>query len=426
MMSDSTVRVPPAPHDWDPPSRDPWWDVFVPATFGETGTVLEAVDTIETTVPAELRADYSAVSARALAVMGRFGDAERLGDRALRLGGREADALATFFRAGGEPVAVRRMEVGERRGERADAACDLACLRLHRNDARGAGEAVERAADLCRGHAEAARWRRFLEEAADPCALVSLDPQRARRACSPVARDAADLVPRRRGGWISTERVHRRVLGAPGPEGWAEEGSGLRALQDAGVMGFHFAVEREYRGLDARHPLVGLEGLADEVRSRVYEGREAMGAARRLWDRSGALDDVAAADAANLIVALATQDTMLAPLGWAVADRMIATARVSLWQGYRAWLGWLLGRFDAASDARAVIAMGAPDPIGFTLAVATLQMAGFRSEADAAIQAGLLDPALRASAEEARRRRSDPPRVVVSGRMTPRGGGAGN
>ncbi|MFN7147774.1 MAG: hypothetical protein ACK4YP_28650, partial [Myxococcota bacterium] len=197
------------------PAVDPWWDLYMPATFGEADAVLDALEAAEATVPLAARGDLYAVAARAFAVLGRYVEAERVAEQAFRLGGAEADALATFLCPDGRARAERRT-VGGRRGARADAWCDLAALRLQAGEVAEARAAVERALATCPGHAEAGRWARFFEDAADPRAVVrdALDPRRSRRRSVP-ARDAAELLPARRTGWLSVERYQRRLLATP-------------------------------------------------------------------------------------------------------------------------------------------------------------------------------------------------------------------
>jgi hypothetical protein len=407
---------------------DPWWDIFLPATFGETACALDAIDNIDHAAPPGRRGAFLAVSARTLELLGRPAEAARMAERAFTIGGDEADALATFVRPSGEATALRRMAEAEDPGDRADAACDLALLRLRRGDGPGASEAIARAEAACADHAEAARWRRFLRDASDPVALVraASDPRRARRARTPAARDAVELSALRRNGWMSPERVRRRVLGAPGPFGRGLPGGARDRLRQAGLAGFHFALETEYDEFEADHPLVGLEAVADALRSHVQEGRDGAGLARRLWDEACAFDDTAAEDAAHLLVALATQDRRLVPLGWSVADRMARApgrADARLWRAYRGWLGACLGRSDASDDAWAVLARPCPDRSAWTLAVATLRASGFERDAEAAVRVAMGDPILRDVATSALRQA---PRMEVSGRMTPRGAGTAN
>ena len=191
-----------------PSELDPWWDLYLPASFGEVAGVLDLLEQIETFAPKGREGDYFAVGARALAVLGQHREADRFARRAFHLGGAEADALATLVGEGAIAIAERRIAEGEVPGDRADAACDLAVLRLRAGDLAGAALAVARAVEECPDHAEAARWSRFLAESRDAVKLARLapDPRRARRARTATQHDAVDLVPTRRTGWVSAVR----------------------------------------------------------------------------------------------------------------------------------------------------------------------------------------------------------------------------
>jgi hypothetical protein len=402
-----------------PTGVEPWWDIFLPATFGEIGVVLEAMERLHPD------GDGLAVGARALYVLGRGKEADRFVEKAIEAGGEEAEALATLLRPQGIERARLRMLRCGRAGERADAACDLALLQLQRGDAIAAGAAVEEARTLCPDHTEAARWRRFLREAEDPLALVKEGMRGGGRlAGTPCGRDAVELVPVRMSGWISPERLRARVLGGVPRELRAPAGCALGRLQDAGRHAFVFAMPGEHARLPADHPLATLEVVADELMARVGEGRPARDDARGLWEAAVAVDDVAADDAAHLLAGLATVDLALAPLAHHVADRMVARATPrerTLWTAYRAWHGWAAGRPRAPEDARDVLAVAGVDPFAWTLANAALRFAGFGPEAALEARRALRNPDLREAARKALDEPTAAPRAQVSGRLVPRG-----
>jgi hypothetical protein len=406
---------------------DPWWDLYLPASFGEVDAVLDALEAAELLAVTADRAELYAVAARSFLVIGRFVEAERLAERAFAAGGPEADALATFMRGDGTSRALERMAAATRPGLAADAACDLAALRLANNDATGARAAIARAEELCPGHREAARWARLLGTEGDLRNILrdSRDPRRARRATPGPVLDAVELIPTRRTGWVSSERYVRRLVGALGAassSAWAPADTALGALQDCGVTTLFFALEGEYAKLPADHPLVRLELAADEVRALVDEARDARVASALLWRDASAIDVVSGEDAAQLLVGLATHDPRLAPQGLraAVWLREQCPDRGTLWDGYRAWLGAIAGAPDLAL-ARAVATERPVDPVGWRLAIEALRAGGDPHETDALIRAARKEPALSALAVELLDTRSAAPvRTMVSGRMTPR------
>ncbi len=400
---------------------DPWWDLYMPATFGEPAAVLDALEAAEATTPLGGRGDFYAVAARAFQVLGRPVEAERLAEQALRLGGTEADALATFVCPDGIERATRRLRGGGRAGVRADGGCDLAALLVQLGQVDPARDAIEQALSICPGHAEASRWRRFLAEP-DVMAQVRLarEPRRARR--SQGVCDALDLLPTRRTGWLSPERYHRRVLGTQPQASWAPAGTALGRLQDAGVTVCFFALDHEYARVTPDHALVGLELDADALRARVEEGRDATEAAAALW-QAATLDPEAQQDAAQLLVALATSDARLAPIGLEAATWLALhhPDRGLLWQGYLAWLSHVAGLATAVARARDLAVIRPTDALAWKMALEVLRAEGHHDEAEALARTARLEPALSAVAcallDEPV---ATPLRMVVSGRLTPR------
>ncbi|MDP2308869.1 MAG: hypothetical protein Q8P18_22800 [Pseudomonadota bacterium] len=398
---------------------DPWWDLYMPATFGEPGAVLDALEAAEASTPAGGRGDFYAVAARAFAVLGRPVEAERLSEKAFRLGGAEADALATFLCPDGIERATRRLQGGGRPGVRADGGCDLAALLVQLGRVEAARAAVEQALTVCPGHAESARWRRFLAEA-DVMAQVRVarDPRRGRT----IARNAMDLIPTRRTGWLSAERYHRRVLGSVPQADWSPAGTALGRLQDAGISVCFFALDHEYARIAPDHALVALELEADALRACVEEGRDVAGAAAALWEAS-ALDPEAQQDAAQLLVALATADARLAPLGLEAAGWLALhhPDRGLLWEGYLAWLSHLAGLDTAVPRARALAATRPTAALAWKLALEVLRAQGHHDEVEVLARAARAEPVLSAIACELLDDPVPTPlRMVVSGRLTPR------
>ncbi|MES2639351.1 MAG: hypothetical protein V4850_07695 [Myxococcota bacterium] len=400
---------------------DPWWDLYMPATFGEPSAVLDALEAAEASTPLGSRGDVYAVAARAFAVLGRPVEAERLFEQAFRLGGVEADALATFLSPDGIERATKRLQGGGRPGARADAGCDLAALLLPLGRVDAARDAVEQALGVCPGHAEASRWRRFLAgEDVMAQVRVAKDPRRSRRGT--VARDATELLPTRRTGWLSAERYHRRVLGSQPQASWAPAGTALGRLQDAGVSVCFFALDHEYARVPADHALVALELDADALRACVEEGRDVVAEAARLWEAS-AHDPEAQQDAAQLLLALATNDARLAPVGIQAAMWLALhhPDRGLLWDGYLAWLSHVAGIGTGVTRARELVATRPMEPLVWKMAIEVLRAEGHHDEVEVLARAARSEPALSALACEVLDDPiPSPVRMVVSGRLTPR------
>lgn len=403
------------------PVSEPWWDVYVPALLGEQEASILALHRLETETPPSRLGDVLAIGARAHAALGRPRDAARYADRAYSAGGPEADALATLLRPHGDATIDRRITTHSRAGARADAACDRVLLRVKDGDVPAARRAVEEAFSLCPDHVEATRWRRVLASD-DPCVAVRravVDGRSARR--DPASREAIELVPVRATGWLSSDRFHRRVLGGPGPAPLAPPTCALGRLQDVGATGGFFALDHEYRVLGPRDPLVALELCAEHLCIEVSVRHDPLATAETLWRRAAELDRVAVHDAAQLLVAQATHDRRLAPLGLEAAEVLLrAGGTEALWRGYRAWLRHSAGVEGALEDARDVVAAPQGDAAGWSLAVQTLRFAGRPEEAEAAIGRARREPALARAARELADRR-DPPRMAVGGRIAPRG-----
>jgi hypothetical protein len=407
---------------WSPTSRcaDPWWDLYLPAACGDRKRVQRNLSAY---LDDASDGNAHAIAARALLTLGRNEAAEAAYEVARTRGGDEADALATWIAHDGDSFALRRVTTAPRAGQRADAACDVLCRKVLAGEVDDARALLSEAEALCPGHAEVARWRRVL---ADPCARTQVHAagrgRAAIRADAAGAIDAFELVPRRQTGWVSEERLRRRVIAAPFGGSWADPTTALGQLQDRGLYDFLFAVESEYAELPAGHPLVTLETLADQVRARVHERRPAVMAARTLLAAARAVDEIAEEDAANLIVTLATLDETLIPLGWSVAHRELKRDEEgTLWRAYRAWFAAVMGRGEALADAQSVLAERWPSGVEAMLAVAALQVVGEPHQIEAALaphhsrrEFGPLRAAVARGALHA-------PRCFVSARLAARG-----
>lgn len=428
------ARLAPVPTRTPSEARlDAWWDVFLPALWGESELARMALETLapENLSDVAERAAGHAIAARALLVMRRPAEAWRHAERAFAVGGPESDALATFLVPEGAIHAARRMQSASRPGLRADAACDLAAVRLAQGDADAARDAIATARGLCARHAESARWERFLTSTPDPVSTVqSLAAARARRTLcrEPGALDAVELLPLARDGWVSAERLRRRVLLPPSTALRVRPRSALAALADAGICDTHFAMLEEYGALVPEHPLVDIEWHADQLRALVREGRPSVDAAHRLWEAGRALDVVAATDAAHLIVALGTHDPTLSPLAYGVATwaLQVEPEEEALWRAYRAFHGAVAGRPDAAEDARAALAdPGCPATV-WVLAVAALRALGDAASVAAATRAAGRRADLVQARVAARSRGAFLPRMQVTPRLRPRAAEADN
>ncbi len=412
------------------PPIDPWWDLYMPATFGDVAGVLNAVEAAEDGLPPAARGDVYAVASRAFSLLGRPVEAARFAQRAEGIGGPEADALATFLSPDGLERAEQRLTAGGRPGQRADAGCDLAGRLVTLGRVPEARAAIARALLACPSHGEAERWSRFLSSDADPLELVraALDPRRARvvaasASCTAAQMDAIELVAVRRTGWLSTERYSRRVLGTPSLSTWAPAGSALGRLQDVGVSTYFFALEHEHARHPANHLLVACEIAADNLRSQLSEGRDVRALAETFWASLARVDGEAMDDGAQLLAALATADARLAPLGldavaW-LADRQ--PGRRSLWMGYQAWLTHLSGGAGATERAVTVTLQRPLDPLAWRLALEVFRARGEGAQVERAVCAARAEPRLAQAAREVGLDQEPGAfRTVVSGRLTPR------
>lgn len=304
-----------------PLDLDPWWDLFLPALCGDVGPALHAVD-VAVRDDGEMDGDLLAVAARACFVLGFPVQARRFLGMALVEGGEEAERLAVLVGMEARRTAERWVMSRRPAPVRADVACDLAARCLNEGDEAGAQEAVRAALAILPGHREAQRWSRFLS-AGEPVGPVWRQARRERSTPSPRAlqRDADALAPLRSGGYLSQERLRRRLYGVAGNLVPVSLSTGLGALAAAGVQTLRFTWSYVYARLPPTDPRVALELLADDVVSLVGEGRDPRGAAAALLDGAARCGEPIATEAARLVEGLAARDQRLVMLPDDVALR---------------------------------------------------------------------------------------------------------
>jgi hypothetical protein len=361
---------------------DPWSQVLLPATMGEHGAALAAMDLLEAHTPPDGRPELYAVSARALLAMDHGTVAEAVLDGALALGGIHAAALASVIRPDGERWCKARLALGGP-GDRADAWCDLAWLHARRGEMSDATAALEGARHELPRHAEAGRWVRFMERAGGDATAVL---RRAATVATPDgqdagARDAFELVPRAELGMLSAERLLRRL----GTGSWpARPGrpSALACLREMGVVTAMLATPADYSSVAPHHPLVMLEWEVDHILSLAAEGARTDDACGRLWAGARALDREATWDAANFLVPHGICHDEARPVALeAVAVLCDRDPDQSLWRAYQAHLWATDNDPRGLVAARLVLERGADSDVAFWLALDALHVGGASLEA---------------------------------------------
>lgn len=373
---------------------DPWWDVFLPAWYGEVEAAREALATLLTLDP-DLLGDAAAVGVRALFLMRDPAGAWRLWERARGAPGREVAALRVFLE-GAEREAPG--EEGAADGDLAEARLDRAAVCLVAGEVRSAARWVAAARRACPDHLEGERWERFLAEG-EGVVVAARDARWRRGGPVPAAvdRDADALVPLRSRGHLSEERLRRRLLGvgsAPRARG-AGPGGALRRLVHAGVQELRFGWEHVYRRLGAEDPRVGLELGAERAVARVAEGRPAGEQVASLWAEAGLVGEEAMLDAARVIVPLALRAPSLAGAARAPLKALRAAPGVDLgpWEVATRLLDEAAHPRRALRLARACAADPTQSPETWHIALAALEGQGAVEEARARRQ--LLLPTMR-------------------------------
>lgn len=356
---------------------DPWSQVLLPATMGEHGAALAAMDALEARTPPAGRPELYAVSARALLAMDHGPVAEAVLDGALALGGVHAAALASVIRPDGERWCKARLTLGGP-GDHADAWCDLAWLHARRGELRDAAIALDGARQALPGHAEAGRWSRFLERAGGeaPALLRRAPTIAAPGGDAAVLRDAFELAPRPELGMLSAERMLRRLGAGTWP---ARPGgpSALARLRAMGVVTAMLATPADYQSVGPSHPLVLLEWEVDHILSLAAEDACTEAACGRLWSGSRALDREATWDAANFLVPHGVCCPEARPIALEAVEVLCARdPDLPLWRAYQAHL-WAAGADPRGLvAARALLDHGADNEVAFWLALDALQVGG--------------------------------------------------
>jgi hypothetical protein len=367
-----------------PVSSCPWSTLLQPALLGRAAEVDAAFTLAQRTVAPAAAGRLLAVGARAYAALGASPRAARLRDAALSRGASEAIALASVFGPDAPRWARARAAAG-RPGDRADAWCDLAWHALLDGDAPGAEAAVGAAQAACPAHAEAARWARLLAQAgADTPPVVLANPAApAGWASASVLRSAAALVPRPELGWLSPERLRRRVCTGRWPAP-APATSALGRLQDDGVVSRILATDAEYAALPAHSPLVDAERQLDLALSLDHEHLPAGAAAEAAWEALGRADAPARAAGVLALARLGGTNREAA----AVALRAVGALHHAdpdrlLWTAQRARLLAVRGASGPAVTL-ARLALARPAALcgeGLVAAVEALRICGLEADA---------------------------------------------
>lgn len=383
-------------------SGDPWRDLLQPALMRVPSLVDERLEAFSEEQDPSLRARCQAIGARALYALGRPSGARAQLDQALLTGVPEAWALESVV--GPEPeAAIARLVGSGSPGERADAACDGVLLALRAGETDAARGWVTRALVVCPDHAEAERWRAYLDAASDRAAplLWSFDkPQedllellRRGRADDPLFGHLADLLPRAWEGMFSRERMTRRHQNFARLRP-AAVGTGLARLRETGRIGRWLAADHAYAGLAADHPQVQVELCLDRARACQAERRSAWGAVDACWRLAPALDPEIRSRLTQLLVLLALREPGLAGL----ADHASATVLDELPScpdllGARAAALVLDGHTsEAVPMAKRALRSHRGKDLGVVLALETLRKAGADRTVRRALQRAVTHP----------------------------------
>jgi hypothetical protein len=375
-----------------PLAIDPWWDLFLPALYGERDSVEEALVRVQED-PAAL-----AVVVRTLALLGRGARAQQLWARVLGTPCDEVDSLAVLIGPDPDAALKRLLARCEDRGRVADAWCDRAARALVDGDLTTAGDAVATVVDGPVEHAEAARWARFFADCPDPIGVYRTAVSGTLGGERPYERDGRALAVRASQGWVSAERLGRRILGAP--HAAPRPGTGLALLAAAGVSPGHFGLASEFARSPAADPRVELELLADLVWSLVEEGRDAVQMAAALYERAWVVGVEVGHDAARLLVSVASRDDRLLALGHGAAT-VLATDRVGdvhLWSAWQAALGRLRAPDASVLRARQLARDPAVSEEAWLVALDALRLCGQGEEARELARAASARPDRAASA----------------------------
>ena len=363
---------------------NPWFDLYFGAVLCPE-FFADSLARIPSIAPAD-RGNALAVAARGWMVLNRPADALRLWERAREVGGAEVESLGRFVLPQGPRLADDYAASVGPSGLRADAWCDAAALHLTTGSLDRAARAIGRALAACPEHGEALHWHRFLSE---PGVLaVAADVCGAKPSGGGIGvEDAQALLPTRTNGWMSPERLNRRVLmdvpASPPP------GSALARFDHAGIRDYFMATDDDWARVPSTHPLAATEVAVDQLRSLVAERRPALVPARGLWESALASGDVVRVDdVAQLLCALATQDTRLIGVGSEAADWLVEHQRpgINLFAAYRALFAAIGDEPGAENLARKVLRASRGDDLPTRLGAGALALAGRRVAASAAVK----------------------------------------
>lgn len=252
-------------------NRPLWSALLAPALVHDVPTTLAAV--------AQHRdPDGLAVGARALWLLGHHAAAERQLRQALTGVGILPDAaiadevLALIMTLRPAPDRVEeRLRRAQSPGARADVWCDAAALHLRAGRLRLGQKAVEAARRANPDHAEARHFERFIARNHNAARLVPRTEELPRR-MSTVTFDIYGLAAQRETGWLSRERLARR-LPAYAAASSPPRGSALFRLLDAGVRELSYGTAEDYLDRPENDAWARRELEADQERAIEEEGR---------------------------------------------------------------------------------------------------------------------------------------------------------
>lgn len=393
---------------------DPWWDVFLPALHRDEPQALEAGVRLLAAVPRDGWGDAAAVVARALFALGRAQEGRLMAARAWQAGGEEASRLAVLLAPDGPAQALALIRSGRARGIRADVACDLAARRAGEGDLAAAGAAIDLARAICPDHLEAAHWKRLLAGGEEAVRAVVAARRRASVAVGLWLRDADALVPLRSAGYLSEERLRRRILGVAA--GGGRPGPALHRLAQAGVTQLRFGFPHQYARRSADDPAVVLELAAEHLVALHAERRDPVAAAAEVWRVAAGVEPAAEAEAARLVVAVASRDDRaVVPAVEALgALRRLEPGGALRWDAAEALVARGLAPDRTVRVARSVLRNRKVDPASARMALDALRLVGHHREALLFARRLPDSPSLRAEADAFREvELCAPPRPVL-------------
>ncbi len=324
--------------DWSRPGiwAVPWRAILAEAIVGSKSKALNNLELLAQCPPGEEPPDMLLVAARTMAALGAGSMCRNMIPQASRVPTASSLGLAALLHPEGTAQAEKLLlERGPFR-DRGDLACDLAARHLVEGRVRDASETVRLGLLISMDHMELGRWRRFLAssprelvaraapmqyQAEEPTPEMFIDPSTAlksreggkhvRKTRLGIA-DIVQLIPCERTGWMSRERIRRKLLtGAldrPAPPG-----SALAFLQETGVSSFRFQRQEYYGSTEPGDEFVKMEIIAERLCNLVCETRKASATAGDLWSRARSMPPPTPVKAAYLLAELALVDESLVP-----------------------------------------------------------------------------------------------------------------